>query len=98
MAGEGAQHFRGDALAGQPGDVVEIVEAYGKWLVQSPLPKLFINAEPGSILVGAQRAFCRSWPNQEEVSVAGRHFIQEDSPGEIGSAIAAFARRLRGKR
>jgi len=85
-------------LAGQPEDVVEIVETSGKWLVQSPLPKLFINAEPGSILVGAQRAFCRSWPNQEEVSVAGRHFIQEDSPGEIGSAIAAFARRLRGKR
>ncbi len=85
-------------LAGEPKDVVEIVEAYAAWLAKSPLPKLFINAEPGSILVGAQRAFCRSWPNQQEVAVAGRHFIQEDSPGEIGSAIAAFVRRLRRKR
>ena len=85
-------------LGGQPKEVVEIVEAYGKWLAKSPLPKLFINAEPSSILVGAQREFCRAWPNQEEVTVKGRHFIQEDSPGEIGSAIAAFVRRLRQKR
>ncbi len=85
-------------LAGEPKEVVEIVEAYGAWLAQSPLPKLLINAEPGSILVGAQRQFCRSWPNQEEVTVEGRHFIQEDSPLGIGSAIAAFVRRLRKKR
>ena len=85
-------------IAGEPKDVVEIVESYAAWLAKSSLPKLFINAEPGSILVGAQRAFCRSWPNQEEVAVEGRHFIQEDSPLEIGSAIAAFVRRLRRKR
>ncbi len=85
-------------LAGEPKDVVEIVEAYGAWLAKSPLPKLFVNAEPGSILVGAQRQFCRSWPNQEEVTVEGRHFIQEDSPLGIGSAIAALVRRLRKRR
>ena len=85
-------------LAGQPKDVAEIVEAYGEWLARSPLPKLFINGEPGSILIGVQREFCRSLPNQEEVTVKGSHFIQEDSPGEIGSAIAAFVRRLRRKR
>ena len=85
-------------LAGEPKEVVAIVEASGKWLARSPLPKLFINAEPGSILVGAQREFSRAWPNQEEVTVKGRHFIQEDSPHEIGGAIAAFARRLRKER
>ena len=85
-------------LAGQPKEVVAIVEAYGNWLAKSPLPKLFINADPGSILVGAQREFCRTWPNQEEITVKGNHFIQEDSPREIGSAIAAFVRRLRQKR
>jgi haloalkane dehalogenase len=80
---------------GEPADVVEIVDAYGRWLAKSPLPKLFINAEPGSILTGAQRAFCRGWPNQQEVTVKGSHFIQEDSPREIGQAIAAFVRRIR---
>jgi haloalkane dehalogenase len=77
-------------IDGQPPDVVTIVEAYGRWLAASPVPKLFVNAEPGSILVGAQREFCRAWPNQREVTVAGRHFIQEDSPAEIGAALAAF--------
>ena len=77
-------------VGGEPADVVEIVERYGQWLAQSPVPKLFVNAEPGSILVGAQREFCRTWPNQREVTVAGRHFIQEDSPEPIGRAIAAF--------
>ena len=75
---------------GEPADVVAIVEAYGQWLAQSPVPKLFVNAEPGSILVGAQRDFCRTWPNQDEVTVKGLHFVQEDSPGEIGQAIRAF--------
>jgi haloalkane dehalogenase len=79
---------------GEPADVVRIVEAYGEWLLKSPLPKLFVNADPGSILVGAQREFCRRWPNQQEVTVRGTHFVQEDSPDEIGQALAAFVQRL----
>ncbi len=75
-------------LAGEPADVVEIVQAYSDWLAQSDIPKLFINADPGTILIGAQRDFCRTWPNQTEVTVAGIHFIQEDSPDEIGRAVA----------
>jgi len=80
---------------GEPPDVVAIVDAYAKWLSTSPLPKLFINAEPGSILVGPPRDFCRTWPNQREVTVKGSHFVQEDSPAEIGSAVAAFVRQAR---
>src|SRR5262249_62356964 len=83
-------------IAGAPADVVRIVEDYGRYLAQSPLPKLFINAEPGSILVGRQREVCRGWPNQSEVTIKGLHFVQEDSPNEIGAALAAFVRRLRG--
>ena len=82
-------------IAGAPADVVRIVEDYGRWLAQSPLPKLFINAEPGSILIGRQRQICRQWPNQTEVTIKGLHFVQEDSPDEIGRALAAFVRRLR---
>ena len=78
---------------GEPADVVEIVDAYGRWLAESAVPKLFVNADPGSILVGAQRAFCRTWPNQDEVTVKGLHFIQEDSPLEIGQAIRTFVER-----
>jgi haloalkane dehalogenase len=81
-------------LGGEPADVVAIVDDYARWLSGSPLPKLFVNAEPGSILVGAQREFCRRWPNQREVTVKGSHFIQEDSPVEIGQAIARFLRDL----
>jgi haloalkane dehalogenase len=77
---------------GEPADVVRIVQEYGDWLSKSPIPKLFINADPGSILVGAQRDFCRRWPNQQEVTVRGSHFVQEDSPDEIGRARAAFVR------
>ena len=75
-------------LAGEPADVVEIVDAYGQWMATTDFPKLFINAEPGAILIGPQREFCRSWANTTEVTVAGAHFIQEDSPDEIGQAIA----------
>jgi haloalkane dehalogenase len=75
---------------GEPADVVEIVRRYGEWLSASDVPKLFINAEPGAILTGRQREFCRTWPNQREVTVKGIHFIQEDSPGEIGQAIAEW--------
>jgi haloalkane dehalogenase len=77
-------------LDGEPADVSAIVAAYSEWLRSSPVPKLFINAEPGAILVDGMREFCRSWPNQTEVTVAGSHFIQEDSPTEIGEAIAAW--------
>jgi haloalkane dehalogenase len=81
-------------IDGDPPDVTAIVEDYGKWLATSPVPKLFVNADPGVILVGAPREFCRTWPNQQEVTVRGLHFIQEDSPAEIGRAIAAFLARL----
>jgi len=66
---------------------VRIVEDYGQWMSSATFPKLFVNAEPGSILLGPQREFCRSWPNQREVTVAGLHFIQEDSAEEIGAAL-----------
>jgi haloalkane dehalogenase len=75
---------------GEPADVVRIVQNYADWLTKSPMPKLFINADPGSILVGSQREFCRRWPSQREATVRGKHFVQEDSPDEIGRAIAAF--------
>ena len=75
---------------GEPADVVEIVDGYAQWLASSPIPKLFVNADPGAILIGEQREFCRTWPNQQEVTVKGAHFIQEDSPAEIGSAIAEW--------
>ena len=77
-------------IDGEPADVTDIVSDYGKWLATSGVPKLFINAEPGSILVGAQREFCRGFPNQTEVTVKGLHFIQEDSPEEIGQAIGKW--------
>jgi len=77
-------------LAGEPEDVAATVDAYGEWLSQSDVPKLFINAEPGAILTGAQREYCRRFPNQTEVTVAGSHFIQEDSPDEIAAAINAW--------
>lgn len=77
-------------IEGEPADVHEIVTAYGTWLEQAELPKLFINAEPGAILINGQREYCRSWPQQQEVTVAGVHFIQEDSPAEIGQATATF--------
>ena len=82
-------------LDGEPADVVAIVESYAKWLAESDVPKLVVNADPGVILVGAQREFCRRWPNQQEVTVRGSHFLQEDSPAEIGQALAAFLARIR---
>ena len=77
-------------IEGEPKDVYDIVVAYSDWLLSSDLPKLFVNAEPGAILTGPQREFCRMWPNQLEVTVKGSHFIQEDSPAEIGAAIATW--------
>jgi haloalkane dehalogenase len=82
-------------IEGEPADMVKLVESYGAWLAEANVPKLFINADPGSILVGRQRELCRAWPNQTEVTVKGRHFLQEDSPDEIGQSIAEFVRRIR---
>ena len=82
-------------IEGEPEDVTAITSDYADWLARSDTPKLFINADPGAILIGAQREFCRSWPNQAEVTVAGSHFIQEDSPNEIGKAIAEWLSNLK---
>jgi haloalkane dehalogenase len=81
-------------IDGEPADVTEIVASYADWLKGSDLPKLFVNAEPGAILKGSQRDFARTWPNQTEVTVKGGHFIQEDSPDEIGGAIAAWLQSI----
>jgi haloalkane dehalogenase len=82
-------------LDGEPADVAAVVAAFGAWLATSPIPKLFVNAEPGAILTGRPREVCRTWPNQTEITVKGSHFIQEDSPDEIGAALAAFVKKLR---
>ena len=74
-------------IDGEPADVVSVVQDYADWLSQSDVPKLFINAEPGALITGPVRETCRNWPNQTEVTVKGSHFIQEDSPGEVGDAI-----------
>ncbi len=81
-------------INGEPADVVEIVSQYADWLATSNIPKLFINAEPGAVLVGAPRETCRRWPNQDEVTVPGIHFIQEDSADDIGKAIATWHARI----
>ncbi len=81
-------------IDGKPREVVEIVQEYANWMAENDLPKLFVNADPGAILIGAQRAFCRGWKNQQEVTVSGVHFIQEDSPDQIGSAIAEWYQTL----
>ncbi len=82
-------------LDGEPAHMVSLIEDYGEWLSSddSP-PKLLVNADPGSILVGEQREYCRSWPHQQEVTVAGLHFVQEDSPHEIGEAVADWLRTI----
>jgi haloalkane dehalogenase len=79
-------------IAGEPADVVQISAAYSQWMAENDIPKLFINAEPGAILIGAPREFCRSWKNQTEVTVPGSHFIQEDSGPAIGRAVAGWIR------
>ena len=82
-------------IDGEPADIAELVSRYGAWLERSTeLAKLFINADPGSILTGRQREYCRTWPNQEEITVSGLHFIQEDSPLQIGQAIARWLQSL----
>jgi len=81
-------------IEGQPEDVVEIVESYGRWLSTSPIPKLFIDADPAGFLIKGQREFCRTWPNQQVVTVKGAHFLMEDSPTEVGDAIARFVQKV----
>jgi len=83
-------------IEGEPADVVALVERYGAWLAQSQVPKLFINADPGALLTGSARDFCRQWPNQQEVTVKGIHYVQEDSPQEIGAALRVFLEKLSG--
>lgn len=77
-------------ISGEPPEVVQIVQDYADWLSESDVPKLLFVAEPGAILQGAALEFCRKWPNQTEVPVAGNHFVQEDSPHEIGAALATW--------
>ena len=79
-------------IDGEPQDVVALVASYAEWMAGNDVPKLFVNAEPGAILTGAPREFCRAWHNQTEVTVRGSHFIQEDSGPEIGRAIAMGCR------
>ncbi len=79
-------------IAGTPADVVAIADSYANWMSENDVPKLFVNAEPGTILTRLPREFCRSWKNQTEVTVSGRHFIQEDSGADIGRAIAVWLR------
>ena len=81
-------------IAGEPADVVAIIEQYARWLSTSPIPKLFINGDPSGFLIGAQREFCRSFPNQQEITVEGAHFLQEDSPREVGEAMARFIAKV----
>jgi haloalkane dehalogenase len=81
-------------ISGQPEDVVAIVDSYAQWLAESLVPKLFIDADPGGFLVGAQREFCRAWPNQQTVTVPGSHFLQEDSPDAVADATARFVAQV----
>ena len=83
-------------IEGAPADVVDIVESYGAWLAQSQIPKLFVNAEPGSLLSGRAREFCRTWPKQRETTVKGIHFVQEDAPSEIAAALKSFLHEVFG--
>ncbi len=74
-------------IDGEPADVVAVAQDYADWLSKADVPKLFVNAEPGALITEKPLEFCRSWPNQTEVTVKGSHFIQEDSPQEIGEAL-----------
>jgi haloalkane dehalogenase len=80
----------------EPEEVVKVVTDYGEWLQQSAVPKLWVHGNPGAVERERVRAFCRTWPNQTEVTVKGIHYLQEDSPIEIGEALAKFIRGLRG--
>lgn len=81
-------------IEGEPADVVSIVSSHGAWMAENDIPKLFVNAEPGAMIQGPVRDFVRSWPNLSEVTVAGTHFVQKDSPDQIGEAIHDWHTRL----
>jgi len=81
-------------IDGEPSDVLEVIERNNAWVAHSPVPKLFINTEPGAVLVGAHRDMVRSWPNVTEVTVRGLHYCHEDSPDDMGRAIAGWYRAL----
>lgn len=83
-------------IDGEPAEVVKVVNELGSWLAQSDVPKLFINGEPGTLARGRLREIIRRWPNQTEITVKGRKLLQEDSPDELGVAIAGFVKRVRG--
>ncbi len=85
-------------IDGEPAPVAEVITEYGAWLATSDVAKLAIRSEPGALDTGRSREFSQCWPNQTEVTVQGLHFVQEDSPVEIGTALASFVRRLRGSR
>ena len=77
-------------LSGEPADVHDRITAYSAWLKTASLPKLFIDAEPGVFITGRIRRMARNFPNQHHVVVKGLHFVQEDSPDEVGRAIAGW--------
>ena len=79
---------------GEPKEICELVERYAAFMANSPMPKLFVNAEPGRLLTGPMRDRVRAWPNQREVTVKGLHYVQEDSPTEVAAAIAEWASAL----
>jgi haloalkane dehalogenase len=81
-------------MEGQLEGVTKIVDSYARWLSTSPIPKLFIDGDPGGFLIGAQREFCRAWPNQQQITVKGAHFLQVDSPNEVGEATAHFIAKV----
>jgi haloalkane dehalogenase len=81
-------------IAGEPQDVVKIVDAYAQWLSRSSIPKLFIDAKPGALLIGDQREFCRAWPNQQIVTVQAAHFLQEEVPQLVGETTASFVAKV----
>jgi haloalkane dehalogenase len=83
-------------IDGRPADVTAIVENNGKWLSQSSIPKLLVLGDPGSVITGRAREFCRTWANQREIAVKGVHFLQEDSLDQIGTALAEFLKSARG--
>jgi haloalkane dehalogenase len=81
-------------IEGQPEDVCRIVNSYARWLTTSKIPKLFINGDPSGFLIGPQREFCRAWPNQQEITVKGAHFLQEECASEVGEATARFVAKV----
>ena len=84
-------------ISGEPAEVVATVEANAAWLQETEIPKVFIRGEPGGLIQGPRIDFCRSLPNTREIAVPGIHYIQEDSPDEIGQAVAELVRELDGE-